>query len=618
MALLRVMWVLLGGTLLACHGETRKTEKPRRHTPTTVSSNILRADYAGSTSCQSCHPRIFAQWHASPMHKMTRQAEQADIRGPFQDGVFRFKDDTVRLSQEGSQRFLRIESPRFGDHLFRITKVIGGHHREDYAGVEITNGIARPSEGQRILPISYMLSTGTMRYKGYSVMSPERPGLRPGTVWERTCILCHNTAPYFVSLFGALAGPGTPPYQGEVVDPLLPEGKRQTLVITDETKLRTALSEELSVLRGHPISVPPEQPTRELLKHAVKTTRAFLSESHLREVGIGCESCHGGSAAHVKDPDTHPSYAPTSEFLRTEPPQSRAQQINRVCARCHQVLFSRYPFTWEGGLRAHNPGGSNINSGEGRDLLLGGCQSELSCVKCHDPHAPSNDQRSLELETKKGDEVCTSCHQKYATLPAQRAHSHHDPQGEGGRCMACHMPRKNMSLEGKLSRYHRIGSPTDSARVLGDRPLECALCHPDRSVEQLTKEMEQMFGKTYDRGALLTLYQDLSQNVLLQTLKIGKPHEQASAIAVLGQHKRRDAIPLLAQLVTHPLPILRYYVRDALANIVGSPDPFDLHTDNDKLQAATADWLRHAGITSGAPSASTPKPTKPEAASDEE
>ena len=67
-----------------------------------------------------------------------------------------------------------------------------------------------------------------------------------------------------------------------------------------------------------------------------------------------------------------PDFAPKSPFLRARPAGggevTRAEWINRACARCHQVLFSRYPFTWEGrSRRGGEAGGSSITSGEARD-----------------------------------------------------------------------------------------------------------------------------------------------------------------------------------------------------------------------------------------------------------
>src|SRR6185436_351566 len=125
--------------------------------------------------------------------------------------------------------------------------------------------------------------------------------------------------------------------------------------------------------------------------------------------------------------------------------------------------------------------------------------------------------------------------------PALRAHAHHDPSGAGGACIGCHMPKKNMGLGYALTRYHRIGSPTDRARVEGDRPLECALCHVDKSVGELVGAMERFWGKRYDRAALTALYGDLGGSALLSTVVRGKAHEQATAMHVLGEHRVRAA-----------------------------------------------------------------------------
>jgi predicted CXXCH cytochrome family protein len=584
--------------------------------PARQRSNILRADYAGSAACARCHADIYARWQRSPMHNMTRLPERADIKAPFSDGVFRFKDDRVVLSQKGATRFLRIESPKFGDHLFRVTKVIGGHYREDYAGLEVQSdapnaALVGDAHDERILPVSYFLPTRSFRYKGYSVMSPERPGLKRGGVWNRTCIFCHNTVPYLSTIFGALAGPGTPPYQGSVVDALLPPERRQEWTITDEHGLRAAIAAEMAFLRGRELNdtqAYAERPLRDVVRQAVGQTRSLFKQSHLVEVGIGCESCHGGSKEHVEDPRLRPSYAPRSPFLAARPEaQGRGQQINRICARCHQVLFSQYPHTWEGGTRrGGNPGGSNINSGEARDLLLSDCGQKLGCVACHDPHAPDdeNQRRMAELD-QNGNKVCLRCHEKYQEPEALRAHAHHDPKGPGGQCLNCHMPKKNMSLDTRLTRYHRIGSPTEKTRVHNDRPIECALCHADRSAESLVADMERLFGKTYDRRELAVLYGDLRDNLLMSTLRRGRPHEQVVAIAVLGREKRRDAAPLIAQQLVHPLPIVRYYAVVALEQILGTTSTLDVHQDSARIQASAQKWLEQHGLAPDAPQSPT-------------
>jgi predicted CXXCH cytochrome family protein len=256
------------------------------------------------------------------------------------------------------------------------------------------------------------------------------------------------------------------------------------------------------------------------------------------------------------------------------------------------VLFSGYDPTWEGGSRAGRPGGSHINSGEARDMMLGACASKLACVDCHDPHAPDATASLRGLDAAAEDRLCTRCHEKYASNDAARAHSHHDPTKAGGRCMACHMPRKNMSLDGTLSRYHRIGSPTDPSKVLLDRPLECALCHGEKSVGELAGAMEKWWNRSYDRVALAKLYGSLDARPLLVTAERGKPHEQAVAFELLGEARVREAVPILAAQLTHPYPLVRGYAKRALDAVFGRPVPVDIDAADEVVEEQAKALLR--------------------------
>jgi len=593
-------WFLVS-LLVACHGAppaqpNLATGKIQRPGPTTgeITSNILRADYAGSQACRRCHPAIYQAWQGSPMHNMTRELPGAKLHAPFAGERFTFKNDSMVLDEKNGQRWMRLHSASRGDEVYRLTKVIGGHHREDFVGVQE----GKPAV-ERVMPASFAIAAGEWRYKGYSVMSPERPELRAGAVWKRTCVFCHNTEPYLSVLAGPLSV-GAGPYQGAVVDSMLPAGKRAKLAVTDEAGLSRAFSDELRHL-GQPVT-PADAAS------VVKATRLAFDAKNLVEVGIGCESCHGGSRVHTEHPGVTPSYRPRSDFLKVTFPDDpddqhrRAREINRVCARCHQVLFSRYPHTWEGGSRTSDGGGSHINSGEGRDFLLGACAGELSCTTCHDPHASGdgNQKRMAELETRAGDTVCLGCHQKYATDEALSAHAHHKPDGAGARCLSCHLAKKNMSLDHGLGRYHRIGIPTDAARVERDRPIECALCHADRSVRTLLDDMQRFWGKRYDANRVAQLYGGLDVNPIMETLRRGKPHEQATALGVLAEHPDAKATALVAEQFTHRLPIVRYFAVKALAAILGKPIQIDLFRDN---AAVATDVAKLTGIQP-----STPKP----------
>jgi predicted CXXCH cytochrome family protein len=548
-----------------------------------VASNVERRDYAGSAACALCHSEIYDRWSASPMRRMTRPGS-ADVRAPFDGSVFHFKGDQVTVEEHEGRRYMRVESQAAGGQLFRVTRVVGGRHREDFVGVEVGgteagSPVLGDPSAEPVLPISYLIFARQWRYKGYSVMVKERPHLgKHGVPWRQTCIFCHNTAPYLSTVYDDLLDGGRP-YQGSVSDRLLPRDRLWKVQSADPSLLGRALADELAYLK-----VPPPRAgadTAGLLRDVVRATWERFGEEQLVEVGIGCEACHNGAREHALDPVRRPSFEPRSSYLRLVSPRaaSRAEQINHTCARCHTVLFSRYPYTWEGGLRASHgqaPGGSSINSGEARDFLLGGCTSALRCTACHDPHTEDRREDLDRLGTVAGNHVCTGCHGAYAERGALAAHTHHAPEGDGSACLGCHMPRKNAGLAYRLTRYHRIGSPTDRARVEKDRPLECALCHADKPVADLAATMERWWNKRYDRAALHALYGDeLGVSPLVAALQ-GKPHEQLTAAAVLGERGRPPDAPLLVPLLSSDYPLVRYWAREAVERLLGRPLPVDL------------------------------------------
>jgi hypothetical protein len=77
--------------------------KGRVAQPKETRSNILRADYVGSAACASCHADVYAKWSASPMRKMTRDPDQAEIRAPFAGETFDFKGDQATMFREGAR-----------------------------------------------------------------------------------------------------------------------------------------------------------------------------------------------------------------------------------------------------------------------------------------------------------------------------------------------------------------------------------------------------------------------------------------------------------------------------------------------------------------------------------
>ncbi len=567
----------------ACGGKPSAPVSSAPATPRVVASNVLRADYAGSESCADCHADIYKAWATSPMRNMTRDAATAQIKAPFDGATLHIGDSTATMETDNGVRYMRVTTGRESER-YRITKVVGGRYREDFVGR------GDHATGEVVLPATYVFATGSWRYKGYSVMVKERPEMSVRAVWAQECIACHNTLPLVTNLYDEIYGPDLPGYQGKLSDRTLPKTLAWAAKVRDGDRLAGALEKEIRFLGGS----PNRADARALIKEAAATTQDKLDGTKLVELGIGCEACHNGSREHVDDHGVLPSFAVQSKAIGVTPPKgqdgTRAQWINHTCAKCHTVLFTRYPHTWEGGGRRSNPGGSTTNSGEGRDYQLGGCASAMACTTCHDPHAEDKKEKLAAMATPAGNAICAKCHGEIAA--AVESHSHHKAGSAGTSCVACHMPKKNMGLDYELVRYHRIGSPTAPARVSGDRPLECALCHADKSVESLVSTMEQWWKKPFDRGPLRALYgEDLGVNAMRATLLRGKPHEQATAAAVFGELRQRDALGVMAPLLAHDYPLVRYYVKRALEKITGKPVDVEVNAPAADVLRAAQSWL---------------------------
>jgi hypothetical protein len=262
----------------------------------TLHSNVSRGDYVGSAACAPCHGDIYKAWQRSPMHRMTRTAEETDIRAYFDGARFALGEDTALVEQRGKHRFLEIQSAA-GTRRYRVTKVIGGRHREDFVGIDVGSG-SDPDSGanagrgrEQVLPLSFVFATESWRYKGYSVMLPERPGLRAGPTWAATCIGCHNTLPYLVLAYDDLLGPGAAAYQGSVQDGLLPPERRWQARVKDVAGLKRAVVAEVQHLGDElPAALrDPSTPLESVLATAIEATRHELGGEHVVELGVGCE-----------------------------------------------------------------------------------------------------------------------------------------------------------------------------------------------------------------------------------------------------------------------------------------------------------------------------------------
>jgi hypothetical protein len=268
------------------------------------------------------------------MRRMTRSLAKTTVHAPFDGRSFSFKDDSAVMERREGRYFLRLRS-QGTEELFAVEKTIGGRYREDFVGrrVPTDDPFGTPWGEERVLPLSWVIGRAEPRYKGYSVMVPERPHLEAGLVWRQACIFCHNTTSQLSILYDELYGADAPSYQGSASN-ALPASKAFRYEITDAGALRAALGAELAALGAH---APLPGDAHEALGIAADVTHERFDEQHLVELGIGCEACHGGSRAHAEDPrSVRPTFALASDFIRVTTADgrtpTRAEDVNRTCA----------------------------------------------------------------------------------------------------------------------------------------------------------------------------------------------------------------------------------------------------------------------------------------------
>ncbi|MGQ0613385.1 MAG: tetratricopeptide repeat protein [Planctomycetaceae bacterium] len=244
------------------------------------------------------------------------------------------------------------------------------------------------------------------------------------------------------------------------------------------------------------------------------------------DAAIDCEACHGPGAAHAEAWARRDSSVPMPRLEKLSP-----REQNAICARCHggpptAAEFQpsdagAYIASLDDRIGFFPDGAASGQVYQIAAFARSPCTLEagLTCADCHDPHGPGL------RPAPHADAQCTRCHEE----KAGRAHTFHDPRGEGARCVSCHMPRL---LSGIMAhqRDHRIGIPLPQSP---HAPDACTACHADQSKEWASEAWGRWWGEP----------------------------PAATLEAILANRLARDAnpgaTPLLRRALTHPDPFFR-------------------------------------------------------------
>lgn len=231
-------------------------------------------------------------------------------------------------------------------------------------------------------------------------------------------------------------------------DPRAPVGQEHRLTCYSGTKT-------LDVTPGHELMAPaPGTTPRGRSLSSLKLLRCFrchttVTSAEGRNVldvatmipNVTCERCHGPAQAHVQA-----ARRDESELgMLMGPDRWTADSMMRSCGECHRHPADTPPAS----IRTDN---IEIVRHQPVGLMQSKCytlsRGSLSCVTCHDPHAPASRDRT------RYEASCRSCH---ATAPQTIC-----PVSPQTGCLDCHMPRRN-SGQGILFTDHWI-------RIVGEDP----------------------------------------------------------------------------------------------------------------------------------------------------
>ncbi len=406
-------------------------------TPTVARAPVLPApgQYAGSAACRDCHAREYASWRSTGMSKMFRAYRPEDVLGDF-SGAQNVSDRARAMTDEG-RHFIEI---REGD-----------------------------SDRWRRYPVDYII--GSKWQQAYATRLPDSRVLVFPIQYSRL-------ASKWLNYWSVVDGPGS--------------------VRADISRFREV----------------PEEAVYQNTCASCHTSQ--LKIGAFREGGVNCEMCHGPSLTHAQSRKDGPAGRPAGDTpirFGSVP----AAQSTAICAQCHAQSavhdampggavnysdgaspfyrtysvhlpsnFSRTAFYRDGRYRAT----TFISEAFARSQCFR--KGGATCVSCHDPHPADamDNPTSLKYRTD-ADQMCVQCHTALRDRPDR--HTRHAAGSEASRCVSCHMPRIMDALLFP-ARSHQIDEVPDAEMTArfgrDDSPNACLLCHRDRDIAWLTRELK--------------------------------------------------------------------------------------------------------------------------------
>ena len=523
------------------------------------------APYAGSASCRQCHETFYQLWapshHGLALQPYTFAFAQANLTVP---------DGPVRIGQNEYRACLGKEE--------------GWILERGLEGQGPPNASSRVGDPEKRLPIAHVMGGKNVYY----LLTPlDRGRLQTLPVaYDVRTKKWFDTAASGVRHFPRAAADTPVPW----TDPMF----------TFNTSCHGCHVSQLST-------------NYERKTDSYRTTWA--------EPGINCEACHGPAQEHVRVCQAAPAgQAPQDlKIIRTKP--FTAEQINSMCGSCHAKLspvtasfqpgdrfFDRFDLT----TLEHPdfyPDGRDL--GENYTMTswrMSPCakSGKLDCRHCH-----TSSGRYRFQGDQKPNAACLPCHQE--KVDSATAHTHHQADSTGNRCIACHMPMTEFARMARSD--HSMRPPTPAATLQFKSPNACNLCHKDKDPTWADQQVRQWHKDDYQKPVL-------EQATLVDAARRGDWRRLGAILSYVGSKDRDEIFAASLVRLLHGCdspakwPVVIKALRDDASPLVraAAAQTLEGYTAPESLSAlaqATADEyllvrVRAAGALAGVPAGQLP------------
>jgi tetratricopeptide (TPR) repeat protein len=403
--------------------------------------------YAGSSSCQSCHPREYAGWLNTGHARMFRPYKFENVFGDFNNATFADETGKVvaRMTHDDTQHYFATLDTQDQWHRYRVDYTIGAKWQQTYA--------TRLASGEiQVFPLQYsrLEKSWVAFWKMIDFPKTQRgqvvyfSRLSSDTAYLAHCGPCHTSQLHLTTL----------------ASPQFKDLAFREPGINCEMCHGPSGDHVASMRTAKPGYNPP-------LKLQVE-----FSKISSRDYIAICAQCHLQSAMFAIDPDGDFNYRHYTDTFY-EHYQSRPYDEFALRTFYKDGRFRVVSFIVESFLRSQcvQKGGAN-------------------CGHCHDFH-PSDMSNERDLKfLDHPDQMCLQCHPTYAAN--LEAHTHHAASSPGSRCTACHMPKIMNTVLFKTMSHQLDDIPTaEMTERFGqkDSPNACLICHTDKDVVWLKREL---------------------------------------------------------------------------------------------------------------------------------